>query len=169
LPQATQLKKVVGSGETDFSGHWILVNPSAATVNAPQGMMVRQSLQRESVTGGQVDPPLVVLTIDRLMAGGVTQTERYSVGTVGGIVAGTSDSPRPTQASRFSTAWEGGSLVIDTWHSERPEDAGGDSEHKEVWSLSSDGTLLVSVVDRVAGREPTTTSLTYRRAEEGLR
>ena len=68
-----------------------------------------------------------------------------------------------SQQTLFSTAWDGDKVVIDIRYSGRPVDVGAESEHKEVWSLDSQGALVTTVTDRNPGTEPTTTNLTYRR------
>jgi hypothetical protein len=150
----------------DFSGQWVLVSPINGAANA-QTMTVRESFKRESVNGTPMDSPLITLAVERRSDSGV-HSEVYTVGTVGGIVGGAVGNPgteRRGQSAqtRFSTAWDGDTLVIDIRYSGRPVDAGAESEHKEMWSLDPQGALLLITTDRSPGTEPTTTTLMYRR------
>jgi hypothetical protein len=150
----------------DFSGQWVLVSPINGAANA-QTMTVRESFKRESVKGTPMDSPLITLAVERRSNNGV-RSEVYTIGTVGGIVGGTAASTGTGTAShsprtRFSTAWDGDTLVIDIRYAGRPVDAGAESEHKEMWSLDPQGALLLITTDRSPGTEPTTTTLMYRR------
>ena len=151
----------------DFSGDWILVSPINAGSNVAQAMIVRESFKRESVKGTPIDPPLITLAVERRLNSGV-HSELYTIGTEGGIVGGVVGNTGTgfsgqSQQTRFSTAWDGDTVVIDIRYSGRPVDVGAESEHKEVWSLDSQGALVLTVTDRNPGTEPTTTNLTYRR------
>lgn len=151
----------------DFSGQWVLVSPINGAANAARTMTVRESFKRESVNGTPMDFPLITLAVERRSDSGV-HSEVYTVGTVGGIVGGTAASTGTGTASqsprtRFSTAWDGDTLVIDIRYAGRPVDSGAESEHKEIWSLAPQGVLLILTTDRNPGTEPTTTTLTYRR------
>jgi len=150
----------------DFSGDWILVSPTDAT-NAAQTLTVRQSFTRESVKGTPIDPPLITHAVERRLDSGL-HSDVYTIGTVGGIVSGlvgnsATGLSSQTQETRFTTTWDGDTLVIDTRYSGRPADVGAESEHKEVWSLDPRGALLLTVTDQSPGTQPVTTNLIYRR------
>jgi len=150
----------------DFSGTWILVNPSGSASSAAQMLTVHQSFTRESVRGTPIDPPLITLAVERHSSGGV-HSDLYTIGLIGGTVSGVSGNTVGTglggrAQTRFSTTWDGDRLVIENSYLGRPGDAVSSSAHKEV-SLDAQGTLSLVVTDRSTGTEPITTNLIYRR------
>jgi hypothetical protein len=153
----------------DFSGQWILVNPSDASSGSAQELIVRQSARRESVLGTRIDPPFITLAVERHFESGM-RSETYPIGIIGGTVGGLDKTGRGSGPSgrvartSYSTKWDGDKLVIEnsSYSGPTPE-SGPYTEHVEVWSLDAEGRLLMAVTDRssIAGRK--TTMLTYRR------
>jgi hypothetical protein len=146
----------------DFSGDWVLVNRRDAPTKAAQSLTVHESFKRESVRGTPVNPPLITLMVERRI-NGIVHGELYTVGTISGT-AGGSVLGDETDRTRVSTAWDGDRLVIDIMYSGRPLERGSSSEHKEVWSLNgAQGTLVLTVTDKIPGTEPVSITLVYRR------
>jgi hypothetical protein len=139
----------------DFSGNWVLVNPGSASSDAARQLTVRLSDER----------PFTVLSIQRRSTNGMS-SETYQIGLVGGIVAGLeSTAPGQVNATRFSTKWDGDSLVIETGsYSGLAPAVGPYTEHSEVWSLAPPDKLVIVVTDRTADSERTTARLAYRRS-----
>jgi hypothetical protein len=156
---------IAAQAKLDFSGNWVLVKSNGSASDAAQTMTVRESFQRVSVRGTPIEPPLITLAVERDSAAGV-RSDLYTIGVAGGTTGGAIGNPGVTTVghqapqTRFSTTWDGDSLVIETnaWTA----DAGSYSGHKEVWSLDVQGALLITVTDRGTG-EPKTATLLYRR------
>ena len=126
-------------------------------------MTVQTSYARESVRGTPIDPPLVTLTIARTFVAEV-RWERLTVGTIGGSIVGLPanafvDGTPSVGQTRFSTRWDGDTLVMDVSSSGIPGTA--DSYRQEVWTLDGQGALSIAVTERSAPSE--TTKLVYRR------
>jgi hypothetical protein len=99
-----------------------------------------------------------------------TRTETYGIGGVGGRVSGIDTRPGAPPQTSFQTThavrWDGTRLVFETARYERPPSeprADLHSERVEVWELSADGRLTISITARGSNVETTTKSATYVR------
>jgi hypothetical protein len=162
VAQAEVAGKAAAPDKPDFLGQWVLVNPTVSAANVPQELTVHESIERRSVRGATIDPPLITLTIERQTTSG-TRSQTYNVGTEGGIVVGVTNgqSTRP----RFSVKWDGDRLVIIVIErgSSGSTDSRSDVERQEVWSLDGQDRLFIVVTERGSGVGPRTSSFTYQR------
>jgi hypothetical protein len=143
---------IAAEGKPDFSGRWVLVNAAESASAAARGLVVRESFEA----------PVTVMTVERRLENGV-RSDTYRIGLSGGLVGGTAADGRGT-ATRFSVTWDGDKLVIETGSYSGPtRESGPYSEHNEVWSLDSQGRLVITVTDRGTATELRTNQLTYRR------
>lgn len=158
---------VAAQDKPDFSGNWVLQDPSQPGVDIPRTLAIHQPLQRTTVLGKPMPPVFLQLTIERHFERGV-RAETYHIGTEGGTVSGIVGDGRSVQdvnraQTRVSVRWEGDRLRIETGHYSGPtRDSGPYTEHTEVWWLDEQGRLLVTVVDRRSDSEVAARTLTYR-------
>jgi hypothetical protein len=153
----------------DFSGHWVLADPSDFASTIARELTVHQSIVHQSVRGDAIEPFFKTLTVERRLPSGL-RSESYEMGTEGGTVGGVDPSGResgPNDKSpqtRVSVKWDGDRLVIETGSdSGRTRDSGPYTEHDEVWSLDAQGQLLITVTDRGSAVRSSTSNFTYRR------
>jgi len=152
----------VGSrpSQPDFSGEWILVNPTNPAADVATALSVRQPIVENTVRGGSMPPAYLELVVERHLPVG-NRSETYRIGVDGGMVGGLPAGVR--FETRQSVKWDGDSLVIATsrW-SGPPEDRRLDERRSEVWQLDSKGRLVVTISEHEDKRE-LRTELTYRR------
>jgi hypothetical protein len=143
---------IAAEGKPDFSGRWVLVNAAESASAAAHELVVRESFEA----------PVTVMTVERRSEIGV-HSDTYRIGLSGGMVGGLAADGRGT-ATRFSVTWDGDKLVIETGSYSGPtRESGPYSEHNEVWSLDSQGRLVITVTDRGTATELRTSQLTYRK------
>lgn len=165
---------VIGSAlaaqeKPDFSGKWVLEQPSPAPTKVAEELDVRQWTEEGiSPISGQWYA-FDHITIEQRFAGDEVHTYRYQIGLGGGIVGGVDANGRgrgpngQLPHTKFSTRWEGSRLGIDTGvYSGNSPEAGPYSEISEVWSLDAD-TLVIARTTRSSTSEPTTITLSYSR------
>ena len=151
----------------DFSGHWALADPSVSGPTIAQELTVQMLIVRESVRGDPITPFFKTMTVERRLPSGV-HSDSYQIGIeggmVGGVVGGAGPGRQSPSQTRFSITWNGDRLVMENGSYSGPtRESGPYTEHDEVWSLDSQGRLLLTVTERASGVEPRTTQLTYRR------
>jgi hypothetical protein len=156
---------VAAQDKPDFSGRWVLEDPLPATADTPRALTVRQSLVRTSARGTPMEPFFKDLIVDREFETEV-RSETHHIGIVGGVVGGMArgaQAPSKSPQSRFSVTWEGNRLVIETGTYSGPtREDGPYRERTEVWSLDTNGRLVLAVTSR-SSEASTTQSLRYRR------
>lgn len=134
----------------DFSGRWVLVEPTE-TPDIPYQLEVSRSLERAGD----------VLLVERHFRSGV-RSDRHTIGVISGTVGGLPG--RIENRSTGSVTWKADVLVFDLASYSGPQrDSGPYSEHTETWRLDGSGHLVIEVIDESTGSPRRTTTLTYRR------
>ena len=127
----------------DFSGEWVLVEPS----NIPgSNLIVVQNEQTIRIEAYSWGTPSFFQT---------PSSGTYGVRTVGGVVG-----PIPGDRTGVRWSWQAGTLVV-TFEGGRLV-AGASKQ--EVWSLDSRGRLAVGIATRMPNGSRTTTRWVYRKA-----
>jgi hypothetical protein len=125
-----------------FSGKWIEIEPSP---DAGAVLTVVQNDHSIRIEPGSSLGP---------------RSRTYGVGTVGGIVGGTTGG----STGSLQWRWKDGRLVIT--QDQMIFELGAmtlQSSREEVWSLDSDGRLVVVITEQKADATPTTKRFVYRR------
>jgi hypothetical protein len=99
---------------------------------------------------------VTALTVERVFGDRVTK-ETFQIGVDGGVIGGGGF------RSTLSVRWEENRLVIANSTYSGPRSADLMSEHKEIWELSPDDALIITVADTEADHDSKSTRLTYRR------
>lgn len=151
---------VTAQEKPDFSGTWVLQDPTHASVDTPRMLTIRQPLRTTTALGKPMAPVFLDLTVEKHFESEV-RTDTYHIGTEGssgtfGVFGGNRSS------SRFSVRWDGERLRIET-RTYPTSDMSLYTEHEEVWWLDVQGNLLITVVDRRSDSHETTRTLIYRR------
>ena len=146
----------------DFTGQWVLVTPPDGGTDAARALSVSQWFEHTtSVRGVPIDLPHVAM--ERQFQTGV-RSESYQIGIAGGMTGVSAGVNVPSVRTHYAVKWDDDRLVIETGRYSGPtQESGRYSEHDEVWSLDSQGRLVMTVTDRGSGTEPRTTQLTYRK------
>ena len=163
------LSVTVGASEVqrnkpDFSGRWMLVEPNMPA-SIPPAMAVRQVSRFTDVRGEPMVEPAISVAIDRHFQTGLESTTYDVVGAIGGSHGSLGlrgAPPTPVHSTRFSTKWDGESLVIDTAIEVTGPNPSFHERH-EVWSLDPKGILTIVVGEKGLGTERITRTVTYRR------
>ena len=149
----------------DFSGRWVLERSEQSAPDIPRALSVRQSLVRTNVRGEPMKPFFKDIAVDREFESG-TRSETYFIGVVGGFVSGLSahgGAGGPSGHQRVD--WDRNALVFESgqYTGDKPE-TGVWTEHRETWSLDTDGRLHVTLNTRSSRDVPKTATLIYRRS-----
>jgi HEAT repeat protein len=154
--------------QPDFSGRWVLVSPAHPPANAARVLVVEQPITRTNVRGEPMPPSFLAIAIRREGPSGVTSETRM-IGVVGGVVGGwvgpKGASGRSSTSSRDETRWDGNALVLSggTYTRDSERTVVDWSEHRETWSLDSDGRLRIEIRSEASGAARQTETLLYRR------
>lgn len=144
----------------DFSGSWVLQDPSHPGVDIPRVLIIRQPLRRTTARGEPMPPVFLDLTVEKHFEGDV-RSDTYHIGTEG--ATGTFGVGGSRSSSRFSVRWDGNRLRIESTIYPT-SDTSLYTEHEEVWWLDEQGNLLIAVVNRRSDSAAAATrTLTYRR------
>ena len=141
----------------DFSGEWVLVRASNDTSPAPTRMIIHQAAgdPRAAV-------PMVTLTVERGFSGRAV-SNTYVVGVQGGFVGGGLQGTGSNTS--YDTVWEGRSLVFSTPATTTTNGQVSHTGRREVWTLTAQGELRVTITEEATGVEPRTTGLVYQRRD----
>lgn len=148
----------------DVSGRWVLESASPAASDVPQALTVRQTLVSTNVAGEPMRSPQGEITIEREV-NGRSESARYLVGVVGGVVPGLAPDGSPGGPQQHHRVrWDGNTLIFErgSYTGVRPA-TGVWSEHGEAWALDADNRLHVVVTTRSATEPPSTRSMVYAR------
>jgi hypothetical protein len=141
----------------DFSGQWeLVVAAGASSAGVAPRITIRQPIVRTNALGAPMKPSFATLTVERIFADRVT-TETFQIGVDGGTIGGGGF------RTSFSVRWEEHQLVMVNSAYSGPGSADLTTEHKEVWELAPDGTLIISATEFEVGHDSTSKRLTYRR------
>jgi hypothetical protein len=159
LAAAIATPSAYAQAKPDFSGSWVLENPTQAGTDIPLALIVRQPLQRTTALGDPMVPAFLTVTVERHFQSDV-RTDTYHIGTEGGTVAGTPGGDR--SSTGISVRWDAERLRIDT---RVYPTAASDTytEHDEVWRLDGTDRVLITLIDRRSDSEGTSRTIAYKR------
>jgi hypothetical protein len=141
----------------------ILATVSSAAQEQPDlsGQWVRVQPPHDSATVLTVVQNERFITIEQIFP--VPRSGTYQVGVAGGVAGALGGGP--TWSRQWSAVWKDATLVITQQESlvgtGEPQIQ---SKHEEVWSMDSEGRLVVVITDQKAGAAATTTRFVYRRS-----
>jgi hypothetical protein len=135
LPVSTQ-------DDPDFSGEWVRVEPSPGTEAT---LVVRQdntsiNIEHESFPG--------------------PRSGTYGVGTFGGVVGGAIDG---CGGGSLQWMWKDATLIVTRQQTTCESGNTKQSKSEEVWSLDTDGRLVIVTKNEETGSAPATTRFVYSR------
>ncbi len=152
--------------KSDFSGHWVPVEPNDVPTDVARELTVRQYVQNpKGIWPG--DPVTRVLLVTRRVGNDVLTT-RYEMGggiaggVAGGIAANGVQDPRHSRYGR-SRRWDGDTFVIEDYSGSGTSENWSFTEHRETWALDANGRLVITTADRSSAGEPRTITLVYHR------
>jgi hypothetical protein len=148
-------------GKPDFSGNWVLQDPSPQGADIPQALTISQPVRRTTARGLPMPPVFLDVTIQRHFAGG-SRTETYFIGTEAGAIHVELAPEGRKSETRIAMQWDGDRLRIETRNSPKPDPLIY-IEHIEVWRLEQQGRLLMTVIDRGSESPGITRTLIYER------
>jgi len=163
------LSASTGQNRPDFSGRWILIDPTQVYSEVATELVVEQSVNNKSLTGMPIHPGLVTMTVERRSPAQV-RSSTFQIGVVGGVVGGLDASGRgpgrngEAWRSNHSATWEGDALVLEnSYYSGETRESGPYTERREVWRLDDQQRLIITLTERSSASAPKTITLTYRR------
>ena len=144
---------------TDFSGTWVLEETQVRLASdIPQRLVVQQPLTTMTNVRGEPIPPAYLRLYVTRYLGDVVQEDAYSIGLIGGSVAGTG---LPGGVSRYEVTWRGDFLWI---YQESSGAAGANSRRRgETWRIDDLGRLVISIETREKDEAALTRTFTYVR------
>jgi hypothetical protein len=149
----------------NFSGEWLLEQRTGDLGDFADQLIVRQWMEGwiSPVTGKS--GAFEFIAIDRRIRGQLQSSQRQ-IGIAGGIVGPVvaeshGGGPGPSLQTRFSTHWDGTTLVMENgsyrgW----PRESGPYSEYREAWSLDG-AALRVAITTQDSTGKASTAALVY--------